>query len=109
MTLPTGPGWPDLDAYKQWARVPDGADDIAIDQSLTAVKEAVVARCPVLATPACPSDAFYAVLLWTNRLMTRRQSPEAIVGVPDLGVIGLAAQDRDIAQLLSPWFDQVIA
>ena len=109
MALPTGPGWPDIDEYRQWARVPDTADDVAIDQALSAVKVAIVARCPVLATAACPEDAQYACLLWTNRLLVRKQSPEGIVGIADMGAVAIVSTDRDILQMLSPWMEPVIA
>lgn len=114
MGLPTGPGWPDIEEYKQWARVgsatiPDTLDDVAIDQALSAVKTAIVSRCPVLATQACPADASYACLLWTNRLLVRRQSPEGIVGIADMGAVAIKASDKDIDQMLSPWVEPVIA
>jgi hypothetical protein len=111
MGLPTGLGWPDIDEYKQWARVPgtDTVDDVAIDQALSAVKVAIVARCPTLATAACPPDALYACLLWTNRVLVRRQSPEGIVGIADLGAVRIMRTDADIDQMLSPWIEPVIA
>ena len=109
MALPTGPGWPDVEEYKQWARIPDAGDDVAIDQALLAVTSAIVARCPGLATAACPEDAAYACLLWTNRLLVRRQSPEGIVGVADMGIATITKADKDVAQLLSPWVEPVIA
>lgn len=109
MGLPTGLGWPDIDEYKQWARVPDTVDDVAIDQALSAVKVAIVARCPVLATAACPEDALYACLLWTNRLLVRRQSPEGIVGIQDMGAVAIVGHDSDISRMLSPWIEPVIA
>lgn len=109
MPLPTGPNWPDMDQYKDWARISDTRDDEAIDQALSAVQEAVVARAPSLATALCPTDVQYAVLLWTNRLLSRRNSPDGIVGVADLGVATISRQDRDVLQLLSPWLEPVIA
>jgi len=109
MGLPTGPGWPDVEEYKQWVKVADDVDDVAIDQALSAAKTAIVARCPTLAAAPCPPDALYACLLWTNRLLVRRQSPEGVVGVADLGIVNIASRDRDIAQMLSPWLEPVIA
>lgn len=106
---PTGTGWPDLDEYKEWARIPDTKDDVACDQALSAVKVAIVARCPTLATLPCPEDVLYATLLWTNRLLSRRNSPDGIVGVADLGIATIARTDRDILQMLSPWVSPVIA
>jgi|SRR3954471_2490453 hypothetical protein len=109
MAQPTGPGWPDLDEYKEWARVPDAVDDVATDQALSAVKEAVIARCPGLAAAACPADVLYGCLLWTNRVLNRRNSPDGIVGVADLGVATIKTFDQDIKQMLSPWLEPVIA
>jgi hypothetical protein len=109
MPLPTGPNWPDLDEYKDWARIRDTADDVPIDQALSAVKEAIVARAPVLFDLPCPPDVLYATLLWTNRLLSRRNSPDGIVGVADLGVATISKVDRDVMQLLSPWIEPVIA
>lgn len=109
MPLPTGPGWPDIDEYKMWARILDDVDDVAIDQALSAVKVAIVARCPVLGTAACPPDALYACLLWTNRVLVRRQSPEGIVGIADMGALRITGKDTDIVQMLAPWTEPVIA
>jgi hypothetical protein len=104
-----GPGWPDVDEYKDWARIRDTTDDVAIDQALSAVQQAILARCPVLATATCPPDALYATLLWTNRLLSRRNSPDGIVGVADLGVATISKADRDVLQLLSPWLEPVLS
>jgi hypothetical protein len=109
MALPTGPGWPDIDEYKDWSKVSDTADDVAIDQALSAAKQAIVARCPGLASAACPPDVLYGCLLWTNRLLVRRQSPEGVVGVADLGIVNIASRDRDIGQMLAPWTEPVLA
>jgi hypothetical protein len=109
MPLPTGLNWPTVDEYKDWARIRDTSDDVAIDQALSAVMEAIVSRAPTLATAACPTDVLYATLLWTNRLLSRRNSPDGIVGVADLGVATIAKADRDVLQLLSPWLEPVLA
>jgi hypothetical protein len=109
MALPTGLNWPTVDEYKDWARIRDTSDDVAIDQALSAVQEAIVARAPVLATADCPTDVLYATLLWTNRLLSRRNSPDGIVGVADLGVATIAKADRDVLQLLSPWLEPVLS
>lgn len=114
MPPPLGPGWPDLAEYKEWARIPptDTRDDAAIDQALAAVTSSIVERCPTMgppANPACPYELQYATLLWTNRLLSRRNSPDGIVGVADLGIATVAAVDKDILQMMRPWLDQVIA
>lgn len=113
MSQPTGPGWPDLDEYKEWSRSNkpgDTTDDAAIDQALSAVKSAILQRSVIwLNNGACPEDLAYCVLLWTNRLLVRRQSPEGIVGIADLGVVSIAKADADIRQMLNPWLEPVIA
>lgn len=109
MPPPLGSGWPDLAEYKEWARITDARDDPAIDQALAAVTSSIVERCPLLLTEACPYEAQYATLLWVNRLLSRRNSPDGIVGVADLGIATVSRADKDILQMLSPWLDQVIA
>ena len=109
MGLPTGPNWPTVDEYKDWARIRDTSDDVAIDQALSAVMEAIVSRAPSLATADCPTDVLYATLLWTNRLLSRRNSPDGIVGVADLGVATIAKADGDVYRLLSPWLEPVLS
>src|SRR4051812_11194785 len=109
MTLPVGLGWPDIDEYRKWARVPDNVDDVAIDQALLAVQEAIVARCPTLETAACPNDVQYAVLLWTNRILNRRNSPDGVVGVAELGIANISRIDTDIRQMLGPHIEPVLS
>ena len=106
-----GPGWPDLADYKVWARIYDGTDDDAIQDALDAVQVAIIARCPMLAdvTVTCPPDVDYATKLWVNRLLSRRNSPDGIVGVADLGIATIARFDKDVAQLLSPFIGTVLA
>jgi hypothetical protein len=108
MALPTGNDWPDVETYKQWARIKDSNDDVAIDEALQAVQSAIVSRCPSLAVADCPADVQYGTMLWTNRLLSRRNSPDGIVGVADLGVATIAKADRDILQMLSPWVEPVL-
>lgn len=103
MPLPTGTEWPDIDEYKIWARIYDISDDGAIQDALDAVQVAIVGRCPSLATAPCPGDVGYAVKLWTNRLLSRRNSPDGIVGVAELGIATIAGFDKDIAQMLRPY------
>jgi hypothetical protein len=107
--------WPDADAYRAWARIPDAVDDAAIGYALAAVRAAVVARCPVLVGDTwpdqtqCPEDVAQAVLLWTNRVLARRNSPDGVVGVADLGIANVARMDVDIQRMLSPWLAVVLA
>jgi len=104
--------WPDLDAYKAWARLApdDTTDDVAITAALNGATAAVLARCRSLVEPGtglpvedCPPDVVEAVLMWTNRLFNRRNSPTGVVGVADTGQIVVPGRDADIARLLAPW------
>jgi hypothetical protein len=106
---PTGPGWPTVDSYKLWARLYDDMDDAAIAEALDAVALAVVARCPTLQAAPCPYDVAYATLLWTNRLLSRRNSPDGVVGVADLGIANVSRFDTDIIRMLSAWWAPVLA
>jgi hypothetical protein len=41
--------------------------------------------------------------------MARRNSPDGIVGVSDMGTARVMSYDADIAQLIAPWTPMVIA
>jgi gamma-glutamyl:cysteine ligase YbdK (ATP-grasp superfamily) len=103
--------WPDILSYRNWARVPDTDDDCAIAAALAAVIAAIEARCPRLfgPTPHVPDDAYQAALLWTNRVFARRNSPEGVIGVSDMGVVTVGRWDPDVQRLLSPYVDPVLA
>lgn len=107
--------WPTLADYCAYARIPDTLDDDAIEGALAAVKVAVVSRCPTLAAvedPDLPADVAYAVLLWCNRLVARRNSPEGIVGIGvagDMGVVNIGRWDPDVGRLLSAYTTAVLA
>jgi hypothetical protein len=113
--------WLTTDQYKAWARITDTTDDAAIDQAVTAVMAAVAGRCPRLFItvnpliepppdpPPPPDDVMEASLLWVNRLLARRNSPDGVVGVSDLGTAQILPQDTDIKRLLSPYTAMVVA
>lgn len=104
--------WPDVWAVKDWARVPDMADDSAIDAAVRAVRAAVIARCPTLATvdaPDVPDDVALAVVMWSSRLLARRNSPDGTIGSPEFGVANVGRWDPDVGRLLSPWTEAVLA
>jgi hypothetical protein len=104
--------WPDLARYKAWARIADDLDDAAITESLDAATGAVKARAtriPIDAGDVCPADVAEAVLLWTNRLFARRNSPTGVVGTDDMGQALIPGRDPDIRRLISPWASPVMA
>lgn len=107
--------WPTLTDYLCYARITDTYDDAIVTSSLAAVKAAVLHRCPMLATvvePDVPDDVFHAMLIWTNRLVARRNSPEGIVGIGvagDMGVVNIGRYDSDVQRLLAPYTAAVLA
>jgi hypothetical protein len=113
-TWPPDPAstWPDLARYKAWARVPDEIDDARITEALAAATAAVkerTTRIPVDAGDVCPPEVAQAVLLWTNRLVARANSPTGVVGTDDMGQALIPGRDPDIRRLISPWASPVMA
>lgn len=114
---PGGP-WLTLDGYKGWARIDasDSADDAAIQAAVDASSEALELRAPAgftvdengdpLPVPAMLVQAGY---LLTNRLMSRRNSPDGVVGVSDMGTATILSYDADISQMVGPWTEMVVA
>ena len=110
--------WLTVDEYKAWARI-DGADttdDVAIAEAVEASSEAVQIRAPKAFVlddtdqPVPPPQAAHeAGLLLANRLMSRRNSPDGVVGVSDMGTATILSYDADITALLSPWTEMVVA
>jgi hypothetical protein len=110
--------WLTVDEYKAWARIDvgDTTDDAAIAEAVAAAMEALEIRAP-LAFPTDdagvslapePSSLHEAGLLLANRLMARRNSPDGIVGVSDMGTARVLSYDADIQVLVSPWTEAVV-
>jgi hypothetical protein len=114
-----GPGaWLTLEEYKAWARIDasDVTDDAAITEAVDATMEALEIRAPVafvtddtgaLAEPV-PKSVHEAGLLLTNRLMARRNSPDGVVGVSDMGTARILSYDADITAMVAPWTEMVV-
>lgn len=102
--------WPSVNDYTAWAGIGDTRDDDTVEAALDAVRAAVIARCPTLAAvDEVPADVAYACLLWCNRLVARRNSPDGVVGVGDMGVANIGRWDPDVGRLLAPWTAPVLA
>jgi hypothetical protein len=114
--------WLTLEQYKAWARITDTMDDEAIQQNIDAVdaKFRLILRpdvfAPVPAHPInpptagqVPADVTEAGLLYVNRLLSRRNSPDGVVGVSDVGTATILPQDSDIKRLLGPYLATVLA
>jgi len=114
---PGGP-WLDVAGYKAWARIDpaDTADDAAIGEATDSAMEAIELRAPrgfttnpdTGAADPVPAMLVQAGRLLTNRLMSRRNSPDGVVGVSDLGTATVVSYDADITQMISPWTEMVL-
>jgi hypothetical protein len=109
--------WPlTLEDYKAWARIAGGdtADDVAIQQAIDAVSEKFTQLLRPMVWSSDPSgqvasDVAEAGLLYVNRLLSRRNSPDGVVGVSDLGTATILPRDADIQRLLGPYLATVLA
>lgn len=113
--------WLTLDDYKAWARIADTdtVDDAAIQANIDAVdsKFRLLLNVwqPSVSQPIAPSpdpfpaDVTEAGLLYVNRLLSRRNSPDGVVGVSDVGTATILPQDSDIKRLLGPYLRTVLA
>jgi hypothetical protein len=113
--------WRTVAEYKAYARISDTdtTDDAAISEAVDAAMGALEIRAPVAFAvdpdtgdplyPVTPGDVHQAGLLLTNRLMSRRNSPDGVVGVADMGTARVMSYDSDITALVSPWTEMVVA
>jgi hypothetical protein len=113
----TWPDWLTVDGYKAWARIDpaDTADDAAISDATDAAMEAIESRCPRGFTLDAdgnpmppPAMLTQGGRLLVNRLLSRRNSPDGVVGVSDMGTATILSYDTDINAMLSPWSDIVL-
>lgn len=96
-------GWPVLEDYKAWARIGDNIDDAAIERALAAAVRHVEETATLIeADDPAPADLTEAVLLLTNRLLARRNSPEGVLSIADGTVVTVGRFDPDITRLLGP-------
>ena len=112
--------WLTLEQYKGWARIGDTMDDDAIQANIDAVDakfrqllnvwRPVVSQLMYQPSPVpFPADVTEAGLLYVNRLLSRRNSPDGVVGVSDVGTATILPQDSDIKRLLGPYLNTVLA
>jgi hypothetical protein len=101
-------GPPTVQEIRDWLRLSDSIDDIALEDGLRA---AVEHQQRTLRFPESgyTDDLRFACMLRVARYLARRNSPEGIVGVGDFGGIQIASSDRDIYLLESAHIKQVIA
>ena len=107
MAQPSITSFPEVHAYL------GGLDKVAEVEARSAYDAAeayVGKRCrwavPVdgeTAATAAPADLVQAVKLQTARMLQRRQSPDGLIGMGDLGVARVPVADRDVDALMRPY------
>lgn len=112
-------GAPDLDDVRAWLGLEptDHLDDAVLQESLDAAlaQQSRVVCYPrdAFGDPVLPPDLREAVMLRTQRLAARRNSPEGIVGLSGAGGDFVSARvpsyDTDVAHLEGPWLRQVVS
>lgn len=106
-------GAPDLDQVKAWLGLDSGdtADDVVLQESLDAalVQQGLRVVYPTdeFQDQTFTEDLREAVLLSTQRLAARRNSPEGVVGLSGVGGDFVSARvpayDSDVASLEAPY------
>lgn len=115
VVAPPAADWLTLEMYKAWARIADTMDDEAIQANIAAVDSRfrlilnVWDPVPSQGAEIFPADVTMAGLLYVNRLLSRRNSPDGVVGVSDVGTATILAQDSDIKRLMGPYLRTVMA
>lgn len=109
--------WLTVDDYKAWARIDpaDTVDDAAISQAVDAIGPRIQRMCARSFDPTTGDllpdwgDVAEGAMLWVNRLMARRNSPDGVIGVADLGTAVIRSYDADVRAMLSQALATVLA
>lgn len=112
-------GTPTLDDVKAWLGLDadDTADDVVLSESLAAALAAQANVCLYpydedVADTYFPPDLTEAIYLRTQRLASRRNSPEGVIGLAGVGGEFVGARvptgDPDVLRLEGPWLMMVV-
>ena len=98
-----------LEEVRAWLNLTDTVDDVALQVGLDAAEANQSAR---LCWPDAenqrhflPDDLRQAIYLRTARYLSRRNSPDGLVGMADFGPARIARVDADIAALEAPYLN----
>jgi hypothetical protein len=84
-----------------------GHDPAIVQEAYDAAESWVGARVswydPDDPTADAPESLAQAVCLQTQRLLARRNSPDGLVGMGDLGFARVPVTDADVQSLIAPW------
>lgn len=112
-------GTPSLEDLKAWLGLAadDTEDDVVLQESLNAALEqqarAVCYPCDGFGDPVVSADLREAIMLRSQRLAARRNSPEGVLGLSGTGGDFVSARvpafDADVAALESPYRPMPVA
>ena len=98
---------PTLAEVKEWLRVDDTIDDVALAEGLATAIDYQTRYYRIGDT--YPNDLRLAAMLRAARYLARRMSPEGLVGFGDFGPAQIANVDRDVRELEAPYMKPVVA
>lgn len=97
------------DQVRTWVDYKGAVEDTVFQNAWKAAEKYVANRCtwPTVDDDGqeldAPADLVEAVNLLTGRFLTRRNSPNGLVGLGDLGVATLPSADVDVKALIAPY------
>ncbi len=87
---------------RAWVDAPRVSEDV-FDAAWNAAERYVAERVTVPGGTPAPADLVQAINLLTARYLARRNSPDGMVGMGELGPARVTIADRDVERLIDPW------
>lgn len=96
------------ESVKTWLGNPPKLDDAVLTDAWNAAEAYVAGRCSwegqdVDPPVPAPADLVQAVNLLTARYLARRNTPDGLVGLGELGAAQVSFSDVDVERLMNPW------